>query len=548
MAQGKILVVDDDELTREILASILEADGYAVEQAANGKEAYETLKSSNDVELIVCDINMPEMDGIELIGLLRGELASDTPLIVLSGNDQVSVAIEAINKGASTYLIKDENIDQTVSIAVEQALDKKRIVDENRKLMEAIKTKNEELSVIVKTMTDVGISLSSHSSTDELLDVVVKCGKKLTNASGGVLFLSQGEQLAPRAVQCGERTVDSLHSIPTTGHRPVQSAHENGLPVIIDDLSECANFEVEDVKKGCSDAKTLLAVPLKGTESNSVGVLQLVNARSPQDGSIVTFDEGHSRYIESLAAQAALVIENSRLHEENIRATRLSALGEGIAGAAHCVKNILTGFDGGRYILDVGLKKGKMEKVEQGWEMLKRNTDILKQLVLDMLDYSKDRTPELAPTDVNELCQNIVNLEKENANAKGAELAVELSDDLEDVPADSKSIYRAVLNLVGNAIDALPDEKGKVTLSTKKDTNQNELVISVADNGCGIEADNLENIFKPFFSTKGPKKGTGLGLAVTQKVIREHGGSLDVSSQLNEGTTFTIRLPLQHSN
>ena len=547
MTMGKLLVVDDDELTREILASILEAEGYEVQQAENGKSAYEYLKKDDEVELIVCDINMPEMDGIELISLLRGEMASDTPLIVLSGNDQVAVAIEAINKGASAYLIKDENIDRTVSIAVEQALDKKRIVDENRQLMEAIKVKNEELSGIVRTMTDVGISLSSKDSTKELLDVVIQCGKRLTNAAGGILYLAQGERLIPKAWNLGRTSIE-LDSMELIGDQPAQSSQEKGLSVIIDDLDECTSFNVEVIKKYCEkggiSAKSLLAVPLKGTESSSVGVLQLINAKDQQEGKVIPFNEGHSRYIESLAAQAALVIENTRLHEENIRATRLSALGEGIAGAAHCVKNILTGFDGGRYILDVGLKKGKMEKIEQGWEMLKRNSDILKQLVLDMLDYSKERTPELTETDVNEICENVASLEKEKAHEKKGELILALDENLGKTKVDGKAIYRAILNLVGNAIDALSEEGGSVTLSTRGDLEAKELTITVTDTGCGISPENLENIFKPFFSTKGAKQGTGLGLAVTQKVIGEHGGSLTVESELGSGTTFVISLPL----
>ena len=548
MTMGKLLVVDDDELTREILASILEAEGYEVQQAENGKRAYEFLKDSQDVDLIVCDINMPEMDGIELISLLRGEMASETPLIVLSGNDQVAVAIEAINKGASAYLIKDENIDQTVSIAVEQALDKKRIVDENRQLMEAIKVKNEELSGIVHTMTDVGTSLSSKDSTQELLDVVIECGKRLTNAQGGILYLASGDKLAPKAWSLGSEEVE-LVSMDLSGNRPAQSSQEKGLPVIIDNIDECTSLNVEEIKRYCQaggiSAKSLLAVPLKGTEGGSVGVLQLINAKGKLHGKVMPFDEGHSRYIESLAAQAALVIENTRLHEENIRATRLSALGEGIAGAAHCVKNILTGFDGGRYILDVGLKKGKMEKIEQGWEMLKRNSDILKQLVLDMLDYSKARTPEFSETDVNELCENIASLEKEKAHEKNAKLILSLEENLCKATIDGKAIYRAILNLVGNAVDALPETGGTVTITTKSDMDAKELLITVADTGCGIKPENLENIFKPFFSTKGAKQGTGLGLAVTQKVIGEHGGDLSVESELGKGTTFVICLPIE---
>ena len=512
MLRQSILIVDDDELTREILSSILIEEGFQTEEAENGSRAYDLLEVNDCFDLIVCDINMPEMDGIELIRRVRGGLHLDTPIIVLSGNDQVAVAIEAIDEGASAYLIKDENIDQTVTVSVRQALEKKRIIDENKELVEDIKTKNQELLGIVETMTDIGLSLSSHDNLEDLFPVVVDCGMKLTNARGGILFLAE-----------------------KGGFSVKSSRQEDGLSTIDDSLLEPYEANLSN---------SVMSVPLKSMEGDTIALLRLFSPcpsdRSEREGK---FDECHKRYVESLASQAALIIENVRLHEENLRAARLSAIGEGIAGAAHCVKNILSGFDGGRYIMDVGLKRGRMKKVEQGWEMLKRNSDILKQLVLDMLDYSKDRSPDLQPVDVNSTCRDIVALKQKEAQAKNGEIQVELQEELETFMLDGKALYRALLNLVGNAVDALPERDGIVELTSTYDRDSRELVISVRDNGIGIPPDSQDKVFKPFFSTKGPKEGTGLGLAVSKKIISEHHGELSLSSKSGEGTVFTIKLP-----
>ena len=120
---------------------------------------------------------------------------------------------------------------------------------------------------------------------------------------------------------------------------------------------------------------------------------------------------------------------------------------------------------------------------------------------------------------------------------------LDLQPDLGQVTLDPKGIYRCILNLVSNAIDACDKTQGLVTITSAVDETDKRLRISVADNGCGISEEDLENVFKVFFSTKG-SKGTGLGLGVTQKIIAEHGGDIKAESELEVGTRFIMGLPL----
>ena len=156
----------------------------------------------------------------------------------------------------------------------------------------------------------------------------------------------------------------------------------------IKDAYRDSRFDHETDKKTGFRTRSILAVPMVRRRS-LVGVVEAVNKRD--EGGFTEHDE---QVLTVLAAQAALVIENARLYEENLRQARLSALGQGIAGAAHCIKNILNGVAGGEYILKVGVKREDMEKVEKGWSILSRNTGIMRDLVLDMLSYSRPREPE----------------------------------------------------------------------------------------------------------------------------------------------------------
>ena len=111
------------------------------------------------------------------------------------------------------------------------------------------------------------------------------------------------------------------------------------------------------------------------------------------------------------------------------------------------------------------------------------------------------------------------------------------------MPIDADGIHQAVLNLLINAIDAVEPNHGVVTLNSDYDPVAHEALIEVQDNGVGIKPDDLERIFQPFFSSKG-QRGTGLGLAVTKKIIDEHLGRIEITSKVGQGTTFRIRLPV----
>ena len=284
--------------------------------------------------------------------------------------------------------------------------------------------------------------------------------------------------------------------------------------------------------------RSILAIPMI-RRNKLVGVVEAVNRRGMD-----AFTDHDEKMLSVLAAQAGLVIENARLHDENLRQARLTALGQGIAGAAHCIKNILNGVHSGAYILDLGVKKDNLERVTKGWDIMKRNTQIMEDLVLDMLTYSRPRKPEMAPSDINQICSDIAELMKEKAAFKNVTISLSLKPDLGEIVFDPKGVYRSILNLVSNAIDACEIEAGEVGLSVVAEEDETFFSVIVSDNGCGISEENLKNLFKVFFSTKG-SKGTGLGLAVTHKIITEHGGDIRAESQVGEGTRFIIELPIK---
>ncbi len=237
-----------------------------------------------------------------------------------------------------------------------------------------------------------------------------------------------------------------------------------------------------------------------------------------------------------------------RLEKELVNAERLAAVGQTVAGMAHCVKNILHGLKGGSYLVNIGIEKGKTDKLKNGWQMVQRNIGRTSDLVQDLLSYSKEREPEFEPTAANDIADEVCELMQEVAKENDVAIEKDFSSEIGEVMLDPRSLYRSLLNLVSNAIDACRDDPtpGKshfVTVTTGLDGDQ-FIRFEVRDNGSGMSDEVKSKLFSSFFSTKGPQ-GTGLGLLVTSKLIEEHNGRIDVSSQLGEGTTFILRLPLK---
>ncbi len=292
--------------------------------------------------------------------------------------------------------------------------------------------------------------------------------------------------------------------------------------------------------------REILCVPMLGRHE-LVGVLYADRLTPEGVGTTATvpgFTMEHLRVAGAIAHQAALAVEESRHYDALIQSERLAAVGQTMAGVSHHIKNILQGLKSGGEILSMGIGSKDWELVTQGWKIVERNQSKIYDLVMDMLGYSKEREPVREPCDLEKIARDIVDLETPLAQERGVQLSLLSSLGMPMVEADAEGIHRALLNLVGNALDAAVEaDQPRVEVELGMEAG-GLAVIAVRDNGSGIPASEYESIFRPFFSTKG-SRGTGLGLPVSRKILREHGGDLTVQSDPGRQTEFRIRLPIK---
>jgi signal transduction histidine kinase len=228
-----------------------------------------------------------------------------------------------------------------------------------------------------------------------------------------------------------------------------------------------------------------------------------------------------------------------------IEAERMAAVGQTVTELSHAIKSIANGLKGSIFVLGKGIELDNKQYLQEGWKMVEGNVEKIKNLSLDLLNYGKYGDVQFTVGDANAPVVEVVQLLKSRATAQGIALKMELSDNLAPVRFDPEGIHRCLLNLVTNAIDACgeDDAPGKtVTVRTQKPENR-AVEYQVIDTGSGMTKDVQDKIFQSFFSTKGAR-GTGIGLMMTKRIVDQHQGIIEVTSEKAVGSTIRIKLPL----
>ena len=287
------------------------------------------------------------------------------------------------------------------------------------------------------------------------------------------------------------------------------------------------------VKLGVREA---ICVPMLG-RYNMVGIIYIDTFIPPgrfiQNPSHNKFSDEHLKLMVAIGHQAALAVEDTSYYSAMLQAERLAAVGQTITSLSHHIKNILQGIRGGSYLIQEGLKAEDAEVTKKGWAIVEKNQERISSLVMDMLAFSKERKPEMVPSNLNEVVEDVLELMDARAGEAKVTLKRNLAKSMPVMSFDSEGIHRAILNVVTNAIDAC-DEGGVVEVATEFVRAEKLLRVTIKDDGEGIPEENLGKIFSVFESGKG-NRGTGLGLPVSQKIVQEHSGDIFVESEAGQG-------------
>lgn len=415
------------------------------------------------------------------------------------------------------------------------------IAVENAGLYEAAQRHMTELSTLNRTSQ----AIASVLNVEEVLDLIITEVKAMLDAQAvSVLLHNPGSEELVFAASSGPNA-EELKGLRMPATQGIAGwVLQNWQPVLVNDVSTDPRHYQEIDKLVNITTKSMIAVPLR-TRGKIVGVIEAIN-RSGEP-----FTQHELELVKTLAGSAAVAVENARLYEaeheqrkmiEQSRAQlmenqRLATTGQLTASLAHEINNPLQAIHNSlEMMLSFPLDPEEQQTyLQMADEEIKR----LIQMVNRILDFSRRPQEEMQPQDINRIAQKVLQLAHKYLQHRHVSSQTSFAPNLSPVRGDATTLGQVLLNLVINAVEAMPNG-GTLELTTTQPQNEH-VMIKVTDTGEGIPPDIIDNIFEPFFSTK--EEGTGLGLSISYSIIQQHGGDIAVESTCGQGTTFTVSLP-----
>jgi signal transduction histidine kinase len=383
-------------------------------------------------------------------------------------------------------------------------------------------------------LIEVGKALSSEIDFDKLLKLIAEKANEVVDSERCTLFLvdETKQYLVSRVATTNE--LKEIRVPITKG--VVGHVVETGQLLNIPDAYSDPHFNPEVDRETGYTTRCLLAVPLRNSSGEIIGVFQALNKK---DGG--TFDHDDEEMLLAMASQAAVALENSLLIAARIESERLALVGQTASGLVHDVKNSLTSIYGFAQVLLRRFKEGPEANFAR---IIFDETQKVLMMLENLLAFTRNQKfePRLQRVSLSQFIDKDVLLPlSRDLEDLQVEVTTEYGFDGE-IDIDPLGMRRALANLVINAKEAMP-RGGKLHISTAR-RGEDCIEIRVSDTGRGIPPELFGAIFKPFKSFQ-KKGGTGLGLHNTREIAQAHGGSIEVESQVNQGTTFCIVLPLR---
>jgi len=474
----KVLLIDDDEDDYIITRDILR-EIASTRYELDWENNYDHAISrilERKHDVYLVDYRLGSHDGITLISTAIQEQIN-APLILLTGKSDSQVDVSAMEKGAADFLVKGEITPQMMERAIRYAINNRRSIN----LLKESELKYKQL--FERSIDPIYITDIEHT----ILDI---------NPSFVELFKF------PKADLIGQ---------------PLNTLFQNKQQFQSYDQTMGSENQIKDF-----DAELMIATGQK-LQCQLTAII-----RSDSHGN----HSGYQGYIHDMTLR-------KKAESELMIAEKLSMSGKMARSIAHEVRNPLTNLGLALEQLEEDLDPQKQD-IKSLIEIIRRNSDRIEGLVKELMNSSKPKELKLELYDVHYLLENVLKLITDRVLLMGMKIKKQFDQDIPFIMLDPEQMQVGFLNILVNALEAMQENQGVLTISTRR--NHEHVVIKIADNGHGIKPEDLTNLFDPFFTRK--DSGTGLGLTSAKGIIDSHGGQVEVKSEVGIGTTFKILLPI----
>ena len=504
--QWKLVLIDDEEGIRKITGISLKDWGYAVKTAENG-EAGIRLCRADAPHIVITDIKMPGMDGLAVLETLKTEMP-EIEVIVMTAFGDIEMAIRAMQLDASDFITKPIN-DTALTLALNRA--KERYLSKKRL---------KEYTTLLETgwSSATRALMKNFAFQQQIIDGSIN-GIIASGPDGRIRIINQS---AARMLGCEKET------------DPGQLNFK--------DLFEKSEYKrvlaaLEAPSHGGKDTIDLMETVLKDKIGGQIPV-QISATALFEDGKKNGFllcarDLRELRQIERKMADQEQI-----LHQD-----KMMSLGRLAASMVHEINNPLAGILNYLKLMAKITKKGltpeKTEKFSRYLDISITETDRCARIVSNLLTFSRKSDMTVAPVDVTDLIRRCELLSRHKLELQHISLIIETAENIPRIQADANQIQQCLINLIFNAMDAMPDG-GTITVRGTYDPSKKQVAVHVRDTGTGIDEKDLPHIFEPFYTTKDAGYGVGLGLSTVYGIMERHGGMVQVAETTSSGTCFVL--------
>jgi PAS domain S-box-containing protein len=510
-AGWKIVLIDDEDDIREVMTIALKDAGYSVQTAADGATGLH-LCETNPPQIVITDIRMPGMDGIQVLKSLKSK-NPDIEVIVATAFGEMDLAIKALQLDASDFITKPIS-DDALYLALNRARDRytsrKKIKDYTALLeMERAVTIQE----LIKSVT------FQRNLIDSSMDGILGCDQK-----GTVVTYNQAMER-----MLGYSATDVLRRMTFDQFFPA------GRAASLKEELSAANY-------GGKNRLFLYETALQNQSGREVPVqvsATTISVEDSESGGLVCF----FRDLRDIHKLEQEVSDQARI----LHQAKMMSLGRLAASVVHEINNPLSGILNylrlmNRIVSQGPLAEDRREKFKRYLDLVEKEISRCSQIVSSLLSFSRVSPPDFGPIQIDELLRRCTLLSQHKLELSNIRLESCIPEKLPPVKGDLNQLQQCVINLIFNAIDAMPDG-GTLNLDCRHDPDRDVVMIVVKDSGQGIHAEDLPHIFEPFYTTKKEGYGVGLGLSTVYGIIERHRGDITVESRPGEGAAFTIELP-----
>ena len=390
---------------------------------------------------------------------------------------------------------------------------------------------------------DIIRAMHSSTSLKEVLNVVVTKSADVLDAKGALLRILNKEtnQFDVRAAWgLGERY---LSKGPVTTEKLLSDPAELHKVKIITDMWHAPRVEYPQ-EAWDEGIRMMIDVPL-AVRDHMIGLIRIY--LTEQRG----FTDDELDFIITVAEQCACIIERVQLMENQqarfdhlaCQMDKMSSLGRMAAGIAHEINNPLTGIL--LYSSNMSKKVSPESFLDEGFKIIIQETQRCKTIIQGLLEFARDREPQMIPANVNDIIERAIGIVDNEFRLRHVTKNVQLAGGMIKTMLDGNQIEQVFINLLLNALHAV-EGNGIITVKSEVDSEREKVRVQITDNGCGVAATDIKKIFEPFYSTK--NKGTGLGLAVSYGIVKNHQGDIQVFSIPGKITRFSVELPIRAQN